>query len=393
MKQSGLYFVLLLNITFYSCKTTMYDSMPGRINIENPSGAFSLSDVFRIEGFTRLRTGDTQGTDRFREASKIIFKDDRAIVFDNGSDFQNIWVFDQKTGSNMLRFEHPFRSREMGDIDIDHSGGLCALVAGKRSFYNYTPDGSLQSTLPNGVIGDGLACLPGGGYLVYNEYSATDISGYNQLLFYDNKGNLLKRLYPYPEALDNYGNGLSGFVSKSDNSVWFSPPFCDTVYEIKNFDLIPKYTFDFGAGAVPEETRRRKISGWDVHENAYLTETFIKTGHYLVFDYFKDHKMNIGFFDEKSGKFYKFSDASNDYLSGLLKYGRLFPRDQNSFAFYLSAPQLNSLIEKKATDMAGLEQHYPELHDLLKNIDPSANKDPLLLYLSFKSGYDKQYNR
>lgn len=384
MKHGGFSLLLIVSI-FYSCKTTMYDLIPERINIENPSGAVNLSDMFQIAGFTRLRVGDIQGIDRFREASKIVFKDDQVIVFDNVSDFQNIWVFDQKTGSNMLRLDHPFRSREIGDIDLTHDGSLCALVAGKRSFYTYGLDGSLQSTLPNGVIGDGLACLPDGGYLVYNEYSATDISGYNQLLFYDNKGNLLKRSYTYPEALDNYGSGLSGFISKSDNGVWFSPPFCDTVYEIKRVDLTPRYVFDFGALSVPESMRGRRISGWDVHENAYLTETFIKVGHHLVFDYFKDHKMNIGFFNEKSGKFYKFSDASRDHLSDLLKYGRVFSKDQNSFAFYLSAPQLNNLLQKKAIDMTRLEQHDPALYGLLKTIDPLENRDPLVLYLSFKN--------
>ena len=204
---------------------------------------------------------------------------------------------------------------------------------------------------------------------------------------------MLKRIYPYPESIDNYGNGLSGFISRSDNSVWFSPPFCDTVYEIKRFDLIPRYVFDFGALSVPEEMRRRKISGWDAHENAYLTETFIQLGHYIVFDYFKDHKMNIGFFDEKSGNFYRFNDASRDYLSGLLKYGRLFSRDQSTFSFYLTAPQLNSLIEKKMIDMTGLEQYYPKLHDVLKNIDPEENKNPLILYLSFKTEIGKQFDR
>ena len=192
--------------------------MPGRVNIENPSSGFKLSDVIAIEGFTSLKVGNMQDINRFREASMIIFKDGKVIVFDNGSDFQNIWVFDQKTGSNMLRVEHPFHSREMADIDIDHRGGLC-------------------------------------------------------------------------------------------------------------------------------------------------------------------------------GNFYRFNDASRDYLSGLLKYGRLFSRDQSTFSFYLTAPQLNSLIEKKMIDMTGLEQYYPKLHDVLKNIDPEENKNPLILYLSFKTEIGKQFDR
>lgn len=368
-----------------SCKTVPADSAITTVRIENPSSGFYLSDIFSLKGFTALKTENMKGIDRFHGISKLLFSDNKIIVFDNESDFQNIWFFDAVTGELLGKIDHQMYDKEISDIDLNKNGEISALVAGKRSFFNYSTEGRLLSTVPNGVIGDKIVCLEDGARLVYNEYSATDISGYHQLLLFDKKGNLQSRIYPYPPGIDNFAYTLSGFISKSDNTVWFAPPFCDTVYEVAGKKLTPRYTFDFGRDAVPEALRSQKISGWDVHQNAYLSEDFVKTGHFLIFDYFKNQKMNIGLFDEKNMQFYKTKDASKYYLYGLLGYGRLFPKDDHTLAFLLTGPQLKYLFEQNAIDLEATGREHPALYRVLSEVKETGKSEPLILYLSVKT--------
>ncbi|MBK8923765.1 MAG: hypothetical protein IPM81_20145 [Saprospirales bacterium] len=101
--------------------------------------------------------------------------------------------------------------------------------------------------------------------------------------------------------LDNIAYSLSGFIAQSDEKNWFSPPFCDTIYELKGYNIIPRYLFDFGSKSVPDEVRGRKIqSGWAVHNFAYLSESFLKIGDNVVFDYFMNQKMHLAFYNEQT---------------------------------------------------------------------------------------------
>ena len=191
----------------------------------------------------------------------------------------------------------------------------------------------MSDTRLNGVLGDGVLAVGSDRILVYNEYSATDISGYHQLIYFDEADNVLRRQYPYSPELDNIAYSLSGFIAQSDEKNWFSPPFCDTVYALEGYNIIPRYVFDFGGKSVPEGLRRRKIqSGWDLHDFAYLSESFLKIGDYILFDYFMNQKMHLAFYNEQTETLGPLPDLSDDCLGELLQYGQIACKDANTFA-------------------------------------------------------------
>lgn len=382
-----LYLLLLIvsaaAVYFAACRSDRFLEQSS-INIDRPVTGKFLGELFTITGFVALQTNDMDGIERVRGIDKILFSNDKIIALDNDTDFENIWVFDAASGRRLGKLDYKSGNNGLQDISTLDNGNISCLAADRRAFMEYDLEGKLQSTLFNGVIGDMLVCLPGNQYMVYNEYSATEVSGYYQLLFFDKTGNLVEQLYPYGKSVDNIGYRMSGFVSKSGNQVWFSPPFCDTVYEVLKKRLVPRYVFDFGSARVPDEFKGRKLSGWDVDGNAYLWEGFIKIGPFVVFKYYANDRINTCLFDERTKQYFRFRDAGDDYLSQLLRGGSVFPKDDDTFAFLLMPGHVRHLLKNNLLDMEGLKQHVPALHAALLNA--GANPNPILLYLGIKPG-------
>lgn len=346
-----------------------------------------LSDILSLDGFTVLETSDNTS---LRSVSEVYFKNGKVIVLDNQTDFQDIWAFDEATGKFLQKIGHQSRNDADGyeglnDLALNPSSDeIVGLVAGKMAFMHYDQNGNLQKTLPNGVYGDEIEMLANGGYLVYNEYGASDISGLNFLLFYDKEGNLLKRTLSYPERCDGNSYDGVGFLSRSDGTIWFNPPFCDTVFEIEGFKAIPRYQFDFGQSSIPEQLRWRKLTGWDVDEYSYLKEGFVKLGRFVVVQYFDKQRLKIGIFDEQTGKFLSLYEAEKDFLYELAQVGKIFSKENSSFALVLEPRRIRYLFNKKLLDETELAKHHPELLAAVKNNASSNN--PIMLYFSFKPG-------
>ncbi|MFN0175693.1 MAG: 6-bladed beta-propeller [Saprospiraceae bacterium] len=374
--------ILLLGSLLCSfCTNKLMDSDGIIVQVGQSSTRQKASDLLSIEGFTALEFNNDV---ELKGISKILFKDDMAIVLNYVGDKQDLWVFDQKTGKALTKIgkqnNEPDGYDGLNDIAFDGDEIRCS-AAGKMSFMNYDLAGNLRSTTKSGVFGEELERTSSGEYVVYNEYNSTKISGLNHLIFYDRNGNVTKRTYPYPEAQDGNGYGFAGSLTASDG-LWFNPPFCETVFEIVGHKVIPRYVFDFGQKAMPEDVRQKKMSGWDTDKYSFLSDGFAKTGRFLVLEYHDEQKAKLGVFDEVTGRFVCLRDLQQDYLYELIQLGDIFPKGQRSFALVLRPSRIRYMLKNNLLDLDGLGERHPNLVTALKNIEPKSN--PLILYLAFK---------
>ena len=381
---SSLFLFCAAVILLSACRNDPFDSKLTTISISAPENDQKLSDWLRLEGFTRLQASDMQGIERLRGVSKVLFANGKIIILDHDTDFKNVWFFDANTGARLGKMTRANDAVPGGlqDIALLPNDELCTLEPQERSFRRYGSDGQYHASLANGVVGDRLLCRPNGDYVVYNEYCATPVSGYHQLLYFDRAGNLTRQAWPYPEALDNSGYLFSGFLSASNQSAWFSPPFCDTVYELVQYKIIPRYVFDFGGNGVPEQLRRSRVSGWDLDAYSYLSEDFIKINDMLLFNYFGNQRVQLGFYNERSKMYLNCRKVAKDGFSELLN-GAVFPKGDNSFAVVLSPARIKYLLEHQLIEQEHLKTLSPELQAALAGIDPAGPIDPMLLYFSF----------
>lgn len=376
-------------LPFTACKTTRLDTDIACVPMTQSSTSQSASELLAIEGFTVLKSDTAVDLSRI---SKIMFKNDKAIVlnYNDKDDKQDIWVFDTKSGLPTAKIGQQDSEAEgyegLNDIALDGNEIKCS-VAGKKSFFNYNLAGKLNSRTPSGVFGEELEYTPEG-WVVYNEYNSTDVSGLNHLVFYDRKGKVTKSAYPYLKAQDGNGYAFAGSLTAS-NGLWFNPPFCDTVFEIKGSEIVPRYMFDFGERAMPEQQRQKKMTGWDTAEYSFLDEGFAKMDQFVVFQYYDNHRLKLGMFDEEANQFVAFRDLKKDPIYELIQVGRIYPKDKNSFALKILPCRIRYLVNNNLLDLTVLSQSYPALANALKSLDNS----PILLYLSFKPKPSRRVNR
>ncbi len=373
----------LLAFASNSCNTQFLDSETTVISIKQSATDQKLTDIFSLEGFTALESAPSIDLDGI---TKILFKDNKVVVLNYVGDIQELWVFDQGTGKSLLKIgtqnHEPNGYDGLNDIAFDGNEIRCS-VAGKMAFMNYDFGGNLRSTIRSGVFGEELEQQKNGGFVVYNEYNSTKVSGLNHLVFFDRSGNVTKRAYPYLSTQDGNGYRFAGSLTASQG-LWFNPPFCDTLFEIIDEKIVPRYHFDFGQKAMPEGIRQKKLTGWDTHKYSFLNEGLAKIGRFLVFEYTDDQKIKLGIFDEVSNQFASLRDLREDYLYELIQLGNIFPKDDKTFALLLSPARIQHLVKKGLLDMVEIDKRFPALSNTLKSIDNTSN--PVILYLGFNPG-------
>lgn len=317
----------------------------------------SPSDKIAVSGFLTLNMESLRD---FHHMDKVVFSANHIYVLDCQTDFHNVFIFDRSTGGFLGRAgrqvsdENAFES--IRDMAVSGNGEVTLLGDAKRAFYNYTPDGIYRSKLMNGMIGDKLARASDGSYFVYNELSETPLTGNHRLMVYDAKGNLLKRMQPFDRRLENWGYEFSGFLSSSGDRIWYSPPFCDTIFEVQKQAVIPRFRLDFGQQSIPDDLRNHKLNGSELSDFGFLNERFVQIGHHVLFEYQLQDKIRVGLFDEARQAFSDMEMLKPDALSPLFRHGILMPKDQEEFALVLSPASLFQLQEKEAfrTELSAL---------------------------------------
>jgi len=368
---------LLLPITvFLPYRKTNLDSDASvirTISIESKASPQSLSNFFNLEGHTTI-TSSAQH--EVRGIDDIIISGNKLFILDNSTDFQNIWAFDI-SGSFIGNIGHESETQEDGfgglnDFCLSNTGDeIIGLDAGKLSFKHYGLQGGLNLNLANGVYGENVEKFNDGSYVVYNEFGASDVSKYYHLIFFDKSGNLIKRMFSYPQKLEGMAFDFTGFLSRSSNMLWFCPPFSDTLYSVTKQGVTPEYYFNFGSSAIPNEFRENKMDGMDADNFAYLTSSFIKMGNLAVFEYFSGQRVNFGLFDDRNGAFLGFDDAKRDAFSELLRVGKIFPKDALSYSLVLNSNRIKYLIQKNKLDFEYFTKHHPKL---LADLNDAASK-------------------
>ncbi len=380
-------FILGLMLLGGSCYMEHTEASPENIYVSPVnSNKIKASELFDYKGFTRLQDA---GQQPLRSITKVLFSGNSIIVFDAETDFQDIYRYDVVTGSFINKIgrqsEQEGGYNELYDIDLNAGKDqIVGLSTGNTSFMTYDLHGNPIKQLRNGSLGEYLAVLPNEGYVLYNELGATKISGYNYLVFYDKVGNVVKRAMPYPDSLDNFGYNFSGFLGNTGHDIVFSPPFCDTVFAIKNNKIEPLYCFDFLEKAIPAEMRQQKGNALELSSSvSFLTEGIVKSKNLVLFHYYDMYGPSLGIYDEIKKQFWDANGLKrNDPLYPLIQKGNIFTTGNEQFCLVLDPRNLKSLQEENVSNQTELANTYPDLAKAIQ--ENEKNPAFILLYLEAK---------
>lgn len=377
--------ILPLTLLMNGCK----DEIPASSGVKIPISQSQRNDIqlSNLLTCTSYVTLSPSKDCTIRSIHKVIFTNDKIILLDNQTDFRDVWAFDnQGNYLQELSSEGDASTQHKGLNDISaYQNELTLLSAGKRQFLNYSIDTKDISVMANGSIGDMMERADNGNYILYNEHSGTEATENNYLVFFDKKGNLLKREMPYAIEKENVAYGYTGFLLRSGRQIWFNQPFSNTVYEVRaQGEMTPRYELDFGSSNVPADLLNKKIRLPDVENLGFLHEWFVKNGHMIQFEYQLNNRICHGMFDENTGQFCDFRNIAADAYSRLFSRGTVMPKSEEEFILVLRAEQIESLMDDHLVEKNVLNNLSAGLGDAIETA--YNQQQPVILSFRYKEG-------
>lgn len=314
MKNIIYHLLVMFLFLFAGCGSNTSSEEGGPIRID---AFFEKEMTLRLSDFASsvepipLETNDNAliGT-----VTSIIFRGGKYYVGSASMQTDRVFVFD-KTGKYLYKLDKrgggPDEYTELQDLAVSDDGKLfCATDAGpKLLVYDLEQDTCLLSK-KIGVFVSGLA-LYQNRIITYNRWQLKSYGKDFAIAEFDLAGHQLDAYYE-PDELSKIKKQFFGSMKPFEpvgDQLYFKPSMCDTIYEIKDKELVPAYYFDFGKKKLPGEIFRGAADGLEVvkkiKKNQGVFSAFyygITPGfiHFTIDDY--DNNGYIGFYDTGSGR-------------------------------------------------------------------------------------------
>jgi hypothetical protein len=249
----------------------------------------------------------------------------------------------------------------------------------RRKLVRFTMDGSFIEEQTLSFFGDDLAILDSAKLLFFLNQNTNEVSGENNLLLTDNKGNVLQKAFPIT-LLPHMGFAYTGFISQTDDAVLFAEAFSDSVYEISGNQCRLKYAVSFGDKTFPHALKGDSLylSNMDRSYNYVQSEVF-ETGNYLYVRYEEDKRLRHLVFNKATSKVIKPHLVENG-LGEFLFYLTVGGND-GEFCSLFNYDMLKAVNRRQPKLLDELKQYNSDLHDQIINLSPNSN--PVLFFFNF----------
>jgi len=297
----------------------IYDDLPDPIN--------KIDSLFQFEDLIPLAV---PGSMFLSIVSEIKLIGDNYLVFDEKQAM--LFRFDE-TGKFVRTYgskgEGPGEFLGISDFDVN-DGKVYLMSRGNQALFVYDVEsGEFLEKIEIGMFGDQLTSLGNGEFLIYLNHNS-EIDHFNVFRI-GQDGKVLDSYFKYDPKKENSGITVSGFLTKSDNEVYFSKPFHDTIYAYdrngKGFkakyytDLLSDFMLnnqrDFNSLASAETLVKSIRGGESMNGNYYL-----ENDSYIVFNFLDHSTFKSGVMDKVNSKFVVFA------YSSLNPFFRLFDNPQ-----------------------------------------------------------------
>ncbi|WP_246581485.1 6-bladed beta-propeller [Echinicola shivajiensis] len=252
----------------------------------------------------------------------------------------------------------PGEFQGVNDFFIDKGENeLIAFSNSDMSFYYFSLDnGDFIKKVKLGMYGDKIEQVDKDSYLLYLNHNLSDKSGKFNLVLIDKKGQVRDRFFPIDPQKSNMVIPYSGFLTKSNGELLFSPPFNNEVFHFNldsrsfqesismniNSDYIEENKADF-----------LKIVNANVlvHDKSvrFLGETFMKNEDFILFSYQYKSQRRFGLYSIIEESLISFGKFLNDPLFKLLEKP-LYLDEENFVYFGVSSDQI-AYLRTKSPDL------------------------------------------
>ncbi len=349
---------------------------------------FNLSEVSDSTFVIPLETRDECLLDGI---SAVKIADGKIFVSGGENTLSPVYVFDSKG-----RFLNKIGTRGKGPGEIIEPQGfvidsekeevnIYENVLRKHLFFDY--NGVFLREVKNDIYCTDFARVTDevNAYFSCFQVNRPEHDGYNyQLIVASPSGKRVGVAFPYSKEMYDEGCRVqSTNFSTFKDSLYFLDIFNDTIYAVTESEISPRFIFDFGKHAVPEDiwtdryTTEQRSKLWDNPNLIPGPHSFIRIKDYVHFKFIYNNYGHTGFYNLTNGRLI-FSTRINDDLSGLMLH-HIVGHD-NTYLYY--AVEHHNL--KMYQDYLLKEGKTPskQLLSIVENYDKSSN--PFLLCVRIK---------
>ena len=310
MKTKNL-FILSALIFCISCTSNKQETndeivYPVEIKISEKGNAKQVSvlDIIDIKNVISLEGNEDC---YIKEATKVIMTAGNIYIFDKPQ--KKLFKFNKegKFISQLLTIgKGPGEVGYPYDFDIDiESERILILNSQKKELLILNLKGEYQGVIKNDFASYYFACIDSAHYCYYLSIYHESL---HNLHITDNKGELLKMDFPFPENITFIHIGFSGDISKNYEGLLYSEACSNNIYQIdKTGDIFHKYRIVFDGIVWPEKRRHEHmefIKGYGNLEFSFLRSNFIENHNGLFIPYGNSKGWLYAFYHKNTGKVY-----------------------------------------------------------------------------------------
>jgi len=272
---------------------------------------------------------------------------------------------------------------ELGDFLIDSIRRKVILLSNSTTISTLIfdlDDRRFIQSKGNGLFARNFGYINNCCYYYINN-NVSPFSGRFNLVCVDSVSGEIGRVFPLYKGYQP-GYIFSGFLSSNEDGLLYSGPLSDTIFQITNKIIYPRYAIKFNSLKMPDSIRKNFIL-FQRFALFYSTlqNSFIDTKDYLSFSFTKKGVLVVCFYDKKCKKTYSISMIDNNPLSYLLRspVGEI---GNDRYITSVKASELSDLFASRQSDKDTIKKYCPALYSVMSSIKSTDN--PVLVTFILK---------
>jgi hypothetical protein len=385
------YNLLLISFFIYGCQETKHSSSLEKIDLVTAyknKQIINLSDIAQSVKYVQLSSKDS-----LISSSERIFVDKEYIVV---IAFKQQFLFDRLTGE----FIREVGKKEKGPNGFNYTKYNLAYNEEKKTIYaggwkgevlEYTLDGYIKNTFRNHESNNMLTAFVWLNDSIYVSYVANFTGDEkSKLLFFNNNNhnnNIIStistndRFEKNPKLFRSWGGDKEGWFYRYNKQLFFKELFNDTIFEVNDHKLLPKYYF-FSAAYKPLSERRNFISNKEM-EDFYLIENIFESSKFVFFTLNFKGELRTGIYNKKKKNaiisdcenpnvFYKnktYFGFNND-IDNFIQFCPHYMNESNEIVASVDAYEVINWFKDNPEKIAQLPQYLQKLQNIKETDNP-----------------------
>lgn len=396
---------ILIFAIFLSCESSTQERISSQnaetihVDLDNAQSSLNMSEFFSNLNYYEIKSLPNEPVGRVR---KVMVQDDFIGFYDEAR--QCVWVntmdgeFVEKV--SIPRGSGPGEIERLSDVIFTENNQIHALGAFKIVVYDL--NGNLLNEIEFDFFIYKFVYEPTTeSYIGYaanslNTQLNNNHSGKNLIIF-DTSGEIIDTKIPIPKGRDHMKFMITNRFPVYENETLFFPHLSDTVYNVTENNIVPKYALDFNENSIPQEVFNKRENYSLVPQEWYdFNEAELINNDFVMFHFFFNEVESYLHFRIGTGEniynviYDKNNDEAhvgpgkltNDIDNGFVPF--FYETDDNSMYSVIESNELlrhlNQVYENDYETYA--DPKMRELRNLAQTL--SDNSNPILQIATFK---------